>query len=67
MGRLMQSVWAPAGDGDAVPRVPVAVVEETDGEPDEENIDATLHDGVLTVRVPEGRTAQPHRIEVKEV
>jgi HSP20 family protein len=35
------------------------------GETDAEHIDANLHDGVLTVRVPKTEQAKPHRIEVK--
>jgi HSP20 family protein len=35
------------------------------GETDPENIEATLHDGVLTVRVPKSEQARPRRIEVK--
>jgi HSP20 family protein len=35
------------------------------GESDEEKIDAKLHDGVLTVRVPKAEQARPRRIEVK--
>ena len=32
---------------------------------DQENIEANLHDGVLTVRVPKTEQAKPRRIEVK--
>jgi HSP20 family protein len=32
---------------------------------DEEHIEAKLHDGVLTVRVPKSERARPRRIEVK--
>jgi HSP20 family protein len=35
------------------------------GQSDAEHIDANLHDGVLTVRVPKTEHAKPHRIEVK--
>jgi HSP20 family protein len=35
------------------------------GETDEEHIDATLHEGVLTVRVPKGEQAKARRIEVR--
>ena len=35
------------------------------GQSDSENIEANLHDGVLTVRVPKSETAKPRRIEVK--
>lgn len=35
------------------------------GQPDEEHIEANLHDGVLTVRVPKAQSAQARRIEVK--
>ena len=35
------------------------------GESDEEHIEANLHDGVLTVRVPKANQAKPRRIEVK--
>jgi HSP20 family protein len=35
------------------------------GETDEEHVDATLHDGVLTVRVPKAEQAKPKRIEVR--
>jgi HSP20 family protein len=35
------------------------------GETDAEHIEANLHDGVLTVRVPKTETAKPRRIEVK--
>jgi HSP20 family protein len=32
---------------------------------DQENIEANLHDGVLTVRVPKSEQAKPRRIEVR--
>jgi HSP20 family protein len=35
------------------------------GKTDAEHIEANLHDGVLTVRVPKAETAKPRRIEVK--
>jgi len=35
------------------------------GEADAEGIDASLHDGVLTLRVPKSERAKPRRIEVK--
>jgi HSP20 family protein len=35
------------------------------GQFDEEHIEANLHDGVLTVRVPKSEQARPRRIEVK--
>ena len=35
------------------------------GQADEEHIEAKLHDGVLTVRVPKAQSAQARRIEVK--
>ena len=35
------------------------------GESDPEHIDANLHDGVLTVRVPKKESAKPKQIEVK--
>jgi len=35
------------------------------GQADEENIEANLHDGVLTVRVPKSDRARARRIEVK--
>jgi HSP20 family protein len=35
------------------------------GQPDEENIEANLHDGVLTVRVPKTEKGKPRQIEVK--
>jgi HSP20 family protein len=35
------------------------------GQTDAEHIEASLHDGVLTVRVPKMETAKPRRIEVK--
>jgi HSP20 family protein len=35
------------------------------GQADEEHIDAKLHDGVLTVRVPKSESARMRRIEVK--
>jgi HSP20 family protein len=35
------------------------------GEADEEHVEAKLHDGVLTVRVPKSEQAKPRRIEVK--
>lgn len=35
------------------------------GEVDSEKIDATLNDGVLTVRVPKPERAKPRRIEIK--
>ncbi|MFZ0972016.1 MAG: Hsp20/alpha crystallin family protein [Solirubrobacteraceae bacterium] len=123
MGRLVQSVWSPAGVGNGGAWTPFADVEETEdawiievelpgvdrkdvnvemrnselvivgdikekerkgvlrrrarrtghfeyhvtlpGEPNEENIDAKLHDGILTVRVPKTEQAKPRRIEVK--
>ena len=123
MGRLVQSVWSPAGVGNGGAWMPFADVEETDdawiieaevpgvdrkdvnvemrnselvisgdvtekerkgvlrrrarrtghfeyhvtlpGESDEEHIEAKLHDGILTVRVPKTEQAKPRRIEVK--
>lgn len=35
------------------------------GEVDADNVDAQLHEGVLTVRVPKPTGAQPRRIEIK--
>jgi HSP20 family protein len=35
------------------------------GQTDQEHIEATIHDGVLTVRVPKSETAKRHQIEVK--
>src|SRR4030081_2334639 len=35
------------------------------GHPNEEGIEADLHDGVLTVRVPKGEQERPRRIDVK--
>jgi HSP20 family protein len=35
------------------------------GQSDPEHIEANLHEGVLTVRVPKAEQAKPHRIEVK--
>lgn len=35
------------------------------GESDAEHIDANLHDGVLTVRVPKSESAKPRQVEVK--
>jgi HSP20 family protein len=35
------------------------------GEVDADNVDAQLHDGVLTVRIPKPARAQPRRIEIK--
>jgi HSP20 family protein len=35
------------------------------GEADAENIDAQLHDGVLTVRIPKPEQERPRRIDVK--
>jgi HSP20 family protein len=35
------------------------------GQSDQEHVDANLHDGVLTVRVPKTDQAKPRRIEVK--
>ena len=35
------------------------------GQTDAEHIEANLHDGVLTVRVPKTEQAKPRRIEVK--
>jgi HSP20 family protein len=35
------------------------------GHADEEHIEANLHEGVLTVRVPKAEQARPRRIEVK--
>jgi HSP20 family protein len=123
MGRLVQSVWSPAGVGNGGAWTPFADVEETEdawmievelpgvdrkdvnvemrnselvisgdikdkerkgvlrrrarrtghfeyhvtlpGESDEEHIEAKLHDGILTVRVPKTEQAKPRRIEVK--
>jgi HSP20 family protein len=123
MGRLVQSVWSPAGVGDGGAWTPFADVEETEDawiieaevpgvdrkavnvemrnsevvisgdikekerkgvlrrrarrtghfeyhvtlprESDEEHIEAKLHDGVLTVRVPKAEQAKPRRIEVE--
>ena len=123
MGRLVQTVWSPAGVGKGGAWTPFADVEETEdawiidvelpgvdrkdvsvemrnselvisgdvkekerkgvlrrrarrtghfeyhvalpGESDEEHIDAKLHDGILTVRVPKTEQEKPRRIEVK--
>lgn len=35
------------------------------GEADTENIDATLNEGVLTVRIPKPERAKPRRIEIR--
>jgi HSP20 family protein len=35
------------------------------GKADAEKIEANLHDGVLTVRVPKSEKERPRRIEVK--
>ena len=35
------------------------------GEADAERVDASLHDGVLTVRIPKPERNRPRRIEVK--
>jgi HSP20 family protein len=35
------------------------------GHVDAEDVEASMHDGVLTVRVPKPEQARPHRIEVK--
>jgi HSP20 family protein len=35
------------------------------GQTDPEHIEASLHEGVLSVRVPKAEQAKPHRIEVK--
>jgi HSP20 family protein len=35
------------------------------GRPEDQNIEATLHHGVLTVRVPKAEQERPRRIEVK--
>jgi HSP20 family protein len=35
------------------------------GEADAENIDAQLHDGILTVRIPKPEQERPRRIDVK--
>ena len=35
------------------------------GQVNEDQIEANIHDGVLTVRVPKAETAKPRRIEVK--
>jgi HSP20 family protein len=123
MGRLVQSVWSPAGAGNGGAWTPFADVEEAEdawiievelpgvdrkdvnvemrnselvisgdvtekerkgilrrrarrtghfeyhvtlpGESDEEHIEAKLHDGILTVRVPKTEQGKPRRIEVK--
>jgi HSP20 family protein len=36
------------------------------GQADPENVEANLHEGVLTVRVPKSEAARPHRIEIRE-
>ena len=38
---------------------------ELPGQPDAEHVDANLHDGVLTVRVPKAEGSQRRRIDVK--
>ncbi len=123
MGRLVQSIWSPAGVGNGGAWTPFADVEETEdawiievdlpgvdrkdvkvemrnselaisgevkekerkgvlrrrarrtghfeyhvtlpGESDEEHIEAKLHDGILTVRVPKTEQAKRRRVEVK--
>ena len=123
MGRLVQSVWSPAGVGNGGAWTPFADVEEAEdawiievelpgvdrkdvnvemrnselvisgdvkekerkgilrrrarrtghfeyhvtlpGESDEEHIEAKLHDGILTVRVPKTEQTKARRIEVK--
>jgi len=35
------------------------------GDVDADNVDASLHDGVLNVRIPKPERARPHRVEVK--
>ena len=35
------------------------------GEADSESVDATIHDGILTVRIPKPEQERPRRIEVK--
>jgi HSP20 family protein len=123
MGRLVQSVWSPAGVGDGGAWTPFADIEETEdawiveaelpgvdrkdvnvelrdselvisgdvkekerkgvlrrrarrvghfeyhvtlpSPADEEHIEANLHDGILTVRVPKAEHARARRIEVK--
>jgi HSP20 family protein len=123
MGRLMETVWAPIGEGNGGTWIPLADIEETDdawvieaelpsverkdinvelrdnelvitgeikekerkgvlrrrtrrrgqfeyrvtlpGHPNEEGIEANLHEGVLTVRVPKAEKERPRRIDVK--
>ncbi len=121
-GRLMESIWSPAGTGDGGTWLPLADIEETEdawiveaelpsvkredvnvelrdseliisgeikererkgvlrrrtrptgqfeyrvllpGQADTEHVEAKLHDGVLTVRVPKSDKQRPRRIEV---
>ncbi|TMK25319.1 MAG: Hsp20/alpha crystallin family protein [Actinobacteria bacterium] len=122
MGRLMEGVWTPIGEGNGGTWIPLADIEETDdawiieaelpsvdrkdinvelrdnelvitgeikekerkgvlrrrtrrkgqfeyrvtlpGHPREEGIEANLHEGVLTVRVPKAEQERPRRIDV---
>jgi hypothetical protein len=58
MGQLMESAWSGLGDGEkGIWLIP--------GEADPDAIDACLHDGVLTVRVPKAARERPREIEVK--
>jgi HSP20 family protein len=123
MGRLMDTAWAPAGQGNGGTWIPLADIEETDdawiveaelpsvdrkdinvelrdnelvitgeikekerkgvlrrrtrrlgefeyrvtlpGHPNETGIEANLHEGVLSVRVPKAEQERPRRIDVK--
>jgi HSP20 family protein len=36
------------------------------GDTDADNVDASMKNGVLTVRIPKAETSEPHRIEVRD-
>jgi HSP20 family molecular chaperone IbpA len=55
----------PAAQADFQRHVTLPGQADEDGQADAERIEASLHNGVLTVRVPKSERAQARRIEVK--